>query len=83
MMEKTTMSSSPFMMKKKKNCPLTASNIQDVDYKDLELLRQFISERGKILPRRISGVSCYHQRQLKKAILRARFMALLPFVAED
>ncbi len=69
--------------KKRKSCPFTASGIYHIDYKDLDTLRQFISERGKILPRRITGVSAFHQRQLSKAVKRARHMALLPFVAQD
>lgn len=70
-------------VKKRKSCPFTASGIKHIDYKDLDTLRQFISERGKILPRRITGVSAHHQRQLAKAVKRARHMALLPFVAQD
>jgi small subunit ribosomal protein S18 len=69
--------------KKRKQCPFTASGVKHIDYKDLDTLRQFISERGKILPRRITGVSSFHQRQLAKAVKRARHMALLPFVAQD
>lgn len=70
-------------MKKRKQCPFTGAGVRHIDYKDLDTLRQFISERGKILPRRITGVSAYHQRQLARAIKRARHMALLPFVAQD
>ncbi len=70
-------------VKKKKECPFTASNVKAIDYKDIETLKQFITERGKILPRRITGVSFFHQQILKKAIKRARYMALLPFVTED
>lgn len=70
-------------MKKRKQCPFTAAGVRHIDYKDLDTLRQFISERGKILPRRITGVSAYHQRQLAQAIKKARHMALLPFVAQD
>jgi small subunit ribosomal protein S18 len=72
---------SPFS-KKKKNCPFTAAGIKHIDYKDLDTLSRFITEKGKILPRRISGVSACHQRQLVQAIKRARYMALLPFVAD-
>lgn len=54
-----------------------------IDYKDTETLKQFITERGKILPRRITGVSHYYQKALKQAIKRARHMALLPFVGEE
>jgi small subunit ribosomal protein S18 len=74
--------SSPFA-KKKKSCPFTASKVKTIDYKDLETLRLFITERGKILPRRITGVSYFYQKILKKAIKQARYMALLPFVAEE
>ncbi|MGD2169914.1 MAG: 30S ribosomal protein S18 [Chlamydiota bacterium] len=69
--------------KKKKACPFKASGFKEIDYKDIETLKQFITERGKILPRRITGVSYYFQRKLKKAIKRARYIALLPFVAEE
>lgn len=69
--------------KKKKCCPFTASKIEHIDYKDIETLKQFITERGKILPRRITGVSHYYQNLLKQAIKRARHMALIPFVAEE
>ena len=69
--------------KRKKQCPFTAAGIKYIDYKDIDLIAQFITERGKIIPRRITGVSCYHQRLLSLAVKRARYMALLPFVAED
>jgi len=75
-------SDSPFA-KKKKSCPFVAEKVEKIDYKDIETLRQFITERGKILPRRISGVSHYYQKALKKAIKQARYMALLPFVSEE
>jgi len=68
--------------KKKKRCPFTASGIKHIDYKDVDTLFMFITERGKILPRRITGVSAEHQRKLSSAIKRARHMALLPFVAD-
>ena len=64
-------------------CPFTALGVKEIDYKDVETLKMFITERGKILPRRITGVSAYHQRKLAAAIKRARYMALLPFVAKD
>jgi len=73
---------SPFV-KKKKTCPFTAVKVKTIDYKDLETLRQFVTERGKILPRRITGVSHFYQKILKKAIKQARHMALLPFVSEE
>ncbi len=73
---------SPFS-KKKKCCPFVAAKVERVDYKDIENLKQFITERGKILPRRITGVSYFYQKHLKKAIKQARYMALLPFVLEE
>jgi small subunit ribosomal protein S18 len=72
----------PFGPKKRRSCPFTAAGIKHIDYKDLDLLNRFITERGKILPRRITGVSAHHQRKLVNAIKRARYMALLPFVTE-
>ncbi len=73
---------SPFA-KRKKPCPFQAVKAEGIDYKDLETLKQFITERGKILPRRITGVSHFYQKLLKKAIKQARHVALLPFVAEE
>ena len=71
-----------FRSKKRKRCPFTQAGIKDIDYKDTNTLTKFITERGKILPRRITGVSAYHQKRLAAAVKRARHMALLPFVAE-
>ena len=62
---------------------IAANKIENVDYKDTELLKRFISERGKILPRRVTGTSAKNQRKVVTAIKRARIMALLPFVAND
>jgi small subunit ribosomal protein S18 len=67
--------------RKRKRCPFTAAGMKEIDYKDIDTLSRFITERGKILPRRITGVSAYHQKRLTDAIKRARHMALLPFVA--
>ena len=72
-----------FGFKKRKSCPFKAAGIELIDYKDVETLRKFITERGKILPRRITGVSHHHQQLLKKAIKRARHVALLPFLAQE
>ncbi len=72
------------MKKKKKSCPFKAEGGNPViDYKDSELLSKFITERGKILPRRITGVSSYYQKKLTDAIKRARYMAILPFVSKE
>ena len=62
---------------------IAANHSDYVDYKDVDLLKRFISERGKILPRRVTGTSAKNQRKVANAIKRARIMGLLPFVAED
>ena len=62
---------------------IAANHIDYIDYKDVDLLKRFISERGKILPRRVTGTSAKNQRKLTVAIKRARVRGLLPFVAED
>ncbi len=71
--------------RRKKRCPFTTAGIKakTIDFKNIELLKRFITERGKILPRRITGATASHQRHLTQAIKRARYMALLPFVALD
>lgn len=68
--------------KRKKVCQFCAEKIEMVDYKDINRLRKFISERAKILPRRITGTCAAHQRQLTIAVKRARIVALLPYVGE-
>lgn len=67
---------------KKKVCSFCVDKIEHIDYKDVAKLRRYVTERGKILPRRISGNCAKHQRQLTLAIKRARNIALLPFTAE-
>ncbi|MDQ0204545.1 30S ribosomal protein S18 [Pectinatus haikarae] len=67
---------------KRKVCSFCADKVEAIDYKDVAKLRRFITERGKILPRRISGNCAHHQRQVTLAIKRARNIALLPFTAE-
>ena len=67
---------------RRKSCSFCIDKIESIDYKEVSRLRRFITERGKILPRRISGNCARHQRQLTKAIKRARNIALLPFTAE-
>ena len=67
---------------KKKVCQFCVDKVQDIDYKDVAKLRRYVSERAKILPRRITGTCAKHQRQLTIAIKRARHIALLPFSAE-
>jgi small subunit ribosomal protein S18 len=68
------------MMRVKKGDPLAELRIRVIDYKDEKLLSRFLTERGKILPRRLSGISARHQRQLSVAIKRARYLALLPYI---
>lgn len=68
--------------RKKKQCPFVEAGIKEIDYKDTDTLKKFITDRGKILPRRITGVSAGNQRKLNIAIKRARYMALLPFDAD-
>lgn len=72
----------PKKVKKKKVCSFCMDKIESIDYKEYARLKKFITERGKILPRRITGNCAKHQRQLTVAIKRARNMALLPFTAE-
>ena len=67
--------------KKKKVCAFCADKIEHIDYKDVPRLRKFVSERSKILPRRITGTCAKHQRQLTVAIKRARHIAILPYIS--
>jgi len=69
-------------VKVKRTCRFTKNNIKYIDYKDTKLLQKFISEQGKIIPKRITGTSSKYQRQLALAIKRARHMALLPYVSD-
>ncbi|MEE9442564.1 MAG: 30S ribosomal protein S18 [candidate division Zixibacteria bacterium] len=69
--------------RKKRHCRFCEYKIDVVDYRDERLLKRFITERAKIIPRRISGTCAFHQRVLTTAIKRARHLAILPFVAES
>ena len=69
-------------IKAKKVCRFTKNNIKYIDYKDTKMLQKYVTEQGKIIPKRITGTSAKYQRQLAIAIKRARHMALLPFVAD-
>jgi small subunit ribosomal protein S18 len=66
-------------MRRRKYCRFTAEGIDQVDYKDVDLLKDFVTETGKIVPSRITGTKAKYQRQLTTAIKRARFLALLPY----
>jgi len=68
--------------KKRRQCNFCADKIEHIDYKEVPRLRRYITERGKILPRRITGNCAHHQRQLTVAIKRSRNMALLPYTSE-
>ncbi|QIK37455.1 30S ribosomal protein S18 [Caldichromatium japonicum] len=65
--------------RRKRYCRFTAEGISEIDYKDINLLKSYISESGKIVPSRITGTSAKYQRQLARAIKRARYLALLPY----
>ena len=69
------------MHRRKKVCIFCQDKVTEIDYKDIAKLRKFISERAKILPRRVSGTCALHQRQLTVAIKRARQVALLPYIS--
>ncbi len=69
-------------MGRKKVCYFTKNKIEYIDYKDVELLKRFISQNGKIIPRRVTGTKAKYQRMLATAIKRARQMALLPYVED-
>ena len=68
--------------KRKKVCAYCVDKVEHIDYKDTAKLRRYLSERGKILPRRTTGICAAHQRQLTVAIKRARHIAMLPYVAD-
>ena len=68
--------------RRKKVCAFCAEKIEDIDYKDVVRLRKYVSERAKILPRRITGTCAEHQRQLTTAVKRARHMALMPYISD-
>ncbi|MFW9595039.1 MAG: 30S ribosomal protein S18 [Macromonas sp.] len=67
------------LFKRKKFCRFTVANVVEVDYKDVDVLRDFIAENGKIIPARLTGTRAIYQRQVTTAIKRARFLAMLPY----
>ncbi len=71
--------SRPSFFRRRKTCPFSGDNAQKIDYKDTKLLVRFTSERGKIVPSRITAVSAKKQRELARAIKRSRYLALLPY----
>jgi small subunit ribosomal protein S18 len=67
------------LFKRRKFCRFSAEKIEEIDYKDIEILKDFVAENGKIMPARITGTKTGYQRQLSTAIKRARFLALMPY----
>ncbi len=69
--------------RKKRECKFCKAGLEYIDYKNADMLRKFMNDQGKILPRRVTGTSAKHQRQLSRAIKQARFLGMLPYVAEN
>jgi small subunit ribosomal protein S18 len=67
------------LFKRKKFCRFTAEKVKQIDYKDIDVLKDFVQENGKLMPARITGTKARYQRQLSTAVKRARFLALLPY----
>lgn len=67
------------LFKRRKFCRFTAEKVKEIDYKDVDVLKDFVGENGKIMPARITGTKARYQRQLSTAIMRARYLALLPY----
>ena len=67
------------LFKRKKFCRFTAANVEQVDYKDVDTLKDFVQENGKFMPARLTGTKAHYQRQVDTAIKRARYLALLPY----
>ncbi len=67
------------LFKRRKFCRFTAEKVKEIDYKDVDVLKEYISENGRIIPARITGTKSHYQRQLSVAIKRARFLALMPY----
>jgi len=71
-----------YFLPRKKSCRFCEKKVRDVDYKNVDILKRYVADRGKIAPRRLTGTCAYHQRRLSTAIKRARLLALLPFVED-
>ncbi|MCF7926624.1 MAG: 30S ribosomal protein S18 [Candidatus Izimaplasma sp.] len=72
-----------FRRRRRKRCYFTDNNVEYIDYKDVKLMKRFINDKGKILPRRVTGTNAKYQKRLAKAIKRARHMALVPFAKTE
>lgn len=81
-MEEKRTSARPIKRGRKKVCMFCVDRAEKIDYKDIAKLRKCMTERSKILPRRVTGTCAYHQRELTKAIKRARHVALIPYVSD-
>ena len=79
---KKAKSDKPYKRKKKKVCSFCVDRVDEIDYKDIEKLKKYVSDRGKILPRRVTGNCAKHQRKVTEAIQRARHIALLPYIVK-
>ena len=80
--EKSDRPARPMRRGRKKVCSFCVDRIENIDYKDVPRLRKYVSERSKIIPRRVTGTCAYHQRALTGAIKRARHVALMPYVSD-
>jgi small subunit ribosomal protein S18 len=80
--ELTTQTARRPFQRRRKTCPFSGANAPRIDYKDVRLLSRYVSERGKIVPSRITAVSALKQRELARAIKRARFIALMPYAIQ-
>jgi small subunit ribosomal protein S18 len=77
--KRTKRNSQSLLFRRKRFCRFTVAKVEEIDYKDVDILRDFIGENGKITPARLTGTRAFYQRQLTTAIKRARFLALLPY----
>lgn len=77
--KRTSKGDKPFRRPRKKVCSFCVDRVEEIDYKDLEKLKKYVSDKGKILPRRVTGTCAKHQRKVTEAIQRARHIALLPY----
>lgn len=71
-----------YFLPRKKTCRFCEKDVREIDYKNVDILKRYVADRGKIAPRRLTGTCAYHQRKLSTAIKRARLLALLPFIED-
>jgi small subunit ribosomal protein S18 len=75
-------SSRRYFPPRRKTCRFCERNVKEIDYKNVDILKRYVADRGKIAPRRMTGTCAFHQRKLSSAIKKARLLALLPFIAD-